>query len=129
MQSESVINVSRRRFLINSAAVGAGLTLGVYLPGCGRKPETTTEAAKTAMPTAVESTTAQEFNAFVRVSPDNSVTVIIKHLEMGQGTYTGLATIVADEMDASWEQIHVESAPANQELYKNLFWGAQGTCW
>jgi len=127
MQSESVINVSRRRFLINSAAVGAGLTLGVYLPGCGRKSETTTEAAKTVMPTAVESTTAQEFNAFVRVSPDNTVTVIIKHLEMGQGTYTGLATIVADEMDASWEQIQVESAPANQELYKNLFWGAQGT--
>jgi isoquinoline 1-oxidoreductase beta subunit len=109
--------------------VGTGLTLGVYLPGCGRKQQPATET-ETAAPTgqgAVESATELEFNAFVRVSPDNTVTVVIKHLEMGQGTYTGLATIVADEMDAAWEQVRTESAPANAQLYKNLFWGAQGT--
>jgi isoquinoline 1-oxidoreductase beta subunit len=126
MQKDQLINVSRRRFLVNSATVGAGLTLGLYLPGCGRKQETPAEQVSTPRATT-ESVAEQEFNAFVRVSPDNKVTVIIKHLEMGQGTYTGLATIVADEMDAAWDQIQVESAPANAELYKNLFWGAQGT--
>jgi len=126
MQKDQLINVSRRRFLVNSATVGAGLTLGIYLPGCGRKQESPAEKVSTPQ-TTPESASEQEFNAFVRVSPDNKVTVVIKHLEMGQGTYTGLATIVADEMDAAWDQIQVESAPANAELYKNLFWGAQGT--
>ncbi|MEW8585313.1 MAG: molybdopterin cofactor-binding domain-containing protein, partial [Candidatus Thiodiazotropha sp.] len=58
----------------------------------------------------------------------NQVTVISKHLEMGQGTYTGLATLVAEELDAAWEQVKVVGAPANAKRYRNLFWGeAQGT--
>ena len=68
-----------------------------------------------------------EANAFVRIAPDNTVTVIIKHLEMGQGVYTGLPTIVAEELDADWSQMRAESAPANAELYKNLAFGMQGT--
>ncbi len=67
-------------------------------------------------------------NAFVRIGPDNTVTVIVKHLEMGQGTYTGLPTLVAEELDADWSQIRVEGAPADASRYNNLFWGpAQGT--
>ncbi|KPJ93681.1 MAG: twin-arginine translocation pathway signal protein, partial [Gammaproteobacteria bacterium SG8_11] len=127
MQKDQVINISRRRFLVGTASVGAGLTLGVYLPGCGRKPETPIEQTTTMEPESTDPSVDLQFNAFVRVSPNNEVTIVIKHLEMGQGTYTGLATIVADEMDASWDQVEVESAPANAQLYKNLFWGAQGT--
>ncbi|HVY22298.1 MAG TPA: xanthine dehydrogenase family protein molybdopterin-binding subunit [Steroidobacteraceae bacterium] len=67
-------------------------------------------------------------NAFIRITEDNIVTVISKHLEMGQGTYTGLATIVAEELDADWSQVRVEGAPANAKLYANLQWGgSQGT--
>ncbi|MGW8310895.1 MAG: molybdopterin cofactor-binding domain-containing protein [Thiogranum sp.] len=67
-------------------------------------------------------------SAFVRVGSDDSVTVIAEHLEMGQGTWTGLATGVAEELDAAWEQVRVEAAPADSELYNNLFWGkVQGT--
>jgi isoquinoline 1-oxidoreductase beta subunit len=66
-------------------------------------------------------------NAFVRIGTDGSVTIIAKHLEMGQGTYTGLATILADELDADWAQVRVESAPANAQLYANLAFGMQGT--
>jgi len=66
-------------------------------------------------------------NAFVRIAPDNTVTVMIKHLEMGQGVYTGLPTIVAEELDAAWSQMRAEHAPANAELYKNLAFGMQGT--
>ncbi|MDX2224469.1 MAG: xanthine dehydrogenase family protein molybdopterin-binding subunit [Rhodospirillaceae bacterium] len=56
-------------------------------------------------------------NAFVRVDADSMVTVIIKHLEMGQGVYTGLATIVAEELDADWSQVQVETAPADASRY------------
>ncbi len=66
-------------------------------------------------------------NAFVRIAPDNTVTVIVKHLEMGQGVYTGLPTIVAEELDADWSQMRAESAPANTALYANLAFGMQGT--
>src|SRR3546814_16024890 len=52
-------------------------------------------------------------NAFIRVAPDNTDTVLIKHIEMGQGTFTGLATLVAEEMDADWRQIRAEHAPAD----------------
>ena len=64
----------------------------------------------------------------MRIGTDDSVTVIVKHLEMGQGTYTGLPTLVAEELDARWEQVRAEGAPADAERYNNLFWGpTQGT--
>src|SRR5579863_9436264 len=66
-------------------------------------------------------------NAFLRIGADNSVTVIAKHLEMGQGAYTGIATIVAEELDADWSQVRVESAPADAKRYANLAMGIQGT--
>jgi isoquinoline 1-oxidoreductase beta subunit len=67
-------------------------------------------------------------NAFVRIAPDSSVTVICKHLEFGQGIYTGLATLLAEELDADFSQIKVESAPADPTRYNNLSWGqVQGT--
>lgn len=137
-------NISRRRFLITSIASGAGLTLGMYLSGCERNPDSTLdskndstqEATKaTPLPGAAEESALSdkpvllfEPNAFIRIDSANKVTVIIKHLEMGQGTYTGLATLVAEELDAAWEQIRVESAPADASKYNNLFWGPrQGT--
>ncbi|MHB8741917.1 MAG: xanthine dehydrogenase family protein molybdopterin-binding subunit [Sulfuricaulis sp.] len=109
-------NFTRREFLKVSAAVGGGLLIGFYIPG-------RLQAAVTG--------NAAEFvpNAFLRIAPDNTVTVIVKHLEMGQGVYTGLPTIVADELDADWDQIRVESAPADVTRYANLAWGGtvQGT--
>src|SRR5712692_7171596 len=101
-------NVSRRDFLKASG----GLLLAVALPTKG--------FAQTQAVFAP--------NAFIRIAPDNTVTVIVKHLEMGQGTYTGLPTLVAEELDADWSQIRVEGAPADASRYNNLFWGpAQGT--
>ncbi|HYL71672.1 MAG TPA: molybdopterin cofactor-binding domain-containing protein, partial [Candidatus Dormibacteraeota bacterium] len=57
---------------------------------------------------------------FVRIDPDNTVTVFSKHLEAGQGVWTGLPAIVAEELDAAWEQMRVESAPAQVPVYQNL---------
>jgi isoquinoline 1-oxidoreductase beta subunit len=67
-------------------------------------------------------------NAFVRIGSDNRVTVISKHLEMGQGSYNGLATVLAEELDADWSLVRVESAPADAKRYANLNMdGVQGT--
>ena len=110
-------NLSRRRFLQGSA----GLTLGFCLP---------VVAAAAAGKSGLVDASAATFepNAFLRIGADNSVTVLSKHLEMGQGTYTGLATILADELDADWNHVRVEGAPADAKRYNNTFWGpAQGT--
>ena len=62
-------------------------------------------------------------NAFVRIAPDGAVTVIAKHIEFGQGVYSGLATILAEELDADWESVRVEAAPSDASRYNNLFFG------
>src|SRR4029077_3661702 len=105
---------SRRAFLKTAVATAAGLTIGFHWSGPLSR---------------ALADTSKDFapNAFLRIAPDNSVTVIAKHLEMGQGTYTGLATIVAEELDADWAQIRVESAPADASKYANLAFGMQGT--
>ncbi|NJN46487.1 MAG: xanthine dehydrogenase family protein molybdopterin-binding subunit [Candidatus Competibacteraceae bacterium] len=113
------INSGRRAFLKTGVAVTAGLTLGFHLPaGMMRRAAASAETATPFVP-----------NAFLRITPDNMITVLIKHLEMGQGVYTGLPMLVAEELEADWQQIKVESAPADLNLYANLSWGgaAQGT--
>ena len=110
---------TRRQFLASSA----GLVIGLSLPLKGRAQS----GAAAVMSSGETAEGSFAPNAFVRIAPDNTVTFICKHIEFGQGPYTGLATLVADEMDASWDQMRVESAPANNELYRNLFFGLQGT--
>lgn len=113
--TENVVNLSRRRFL----QAGGGLALGLMLPPLMRSGEATAASA------AAE---AFEPNPFIIITPDNKVTVLSKHLEMGQGTYTGLATLIAEELEASWEQVKVIGAPANANRFNNLFFGPmQGT--
>jgi isoquinoline 1-oxidoreductase beta subunit len=108
----TVQGLSRRLFLIRSAQAGAGLTLGMSISG---------------QLLAAGEATDFEPNAFVTIHPDNTVVITIKHLEMGQGTYTGLATIVAEELDADWSQIKAVAAPANTKKYANLAMGLQLT--
>ena len=66
-------------------------------------------------------------NAFVHIAPDDTVTVIVKHIEFGQGPLTGLATLVAEELDADWAQVRGALAHADDTLYANLAFGMQGT--
>src|SRR5262249_42739929 len=113
--SRTSFDLTRRRFLEAGAVAGVGLLIGFRL----RRGRGVAEAAEPA--------DAWEPNAFIRIAPDDTVTVIAKHTELGQGAYTGLATIVAEELDADWSQVRVESAPADQERYKNLRTGAQLT--
>lgn len=109
--------LTRRRLLQAGAASGLGLVIGFHLPGATRSPAKKGDKAAAFAP-----------NAFLRIAPDNTVTIIAKHFEMGQGTYTGLATILAEELDADWSQMRAESAPADATRYNNLLFGqAQGT--
>lgn len=122
MNKDNQSGLSRRSFVVGTAAVGVGLTVGVYL---NRRDSSTRISAVDE--TAGHVDLEWDPQAFVHVSTDSRVTVFSKHTEMGQGIYTGLATIVAEELDATWEQMHVEAAPANTELYMNLHWGEQAT--
>lgn len=111
------IKASRRSFLKGAGAASLGLVIGFNFDPrniAGR---------------AMAAPAAAEFapNAFIRITPDNVVTVLCKHLEMGQGPFTGFATIIADELDASHDQIRVEHAPADVTKYANSAFGAQGT--
>jgi isoquinoline 1-oxidoreductase beta subunit len=67
------------------------------------------------------------FGPFVRIARDGGVTVVSKHIEFGQGSHAGLAALVAEEMDADWNTVKVEQAPANAKVYANLGQGVQGT--
>ena len=100
---------TRRQFMLSAAAGVLTVSLA---------PSMVSGAAKAASPYAAD---------FLEVAADGTITVIAKHFEMGQGTTTGLATIVAEELGADWNNVIVRWAPADVKRYQNIFWGAQGT--
>ncbi|MGX1499753.1 isoquinoline 1-oxidoreductase beta subunit [Labrenzia sp. MBR-25] len=101
---------TRRSFLKISAGTVGGLVLAMNLP------RATASAAE-----------GEFIQPFVHIRPDNTVVVLSKHFDMGQGTASGLCSLVADELDASWEQVTVEFAPSNPQVYANSLFGVQGT--
>ena len=115
---DAAIPSTRREFLKAAGSTTAiALTIAFEWVGAARRAMATPAAPSAFAP-----------NAFVRIGSDNSVTVIAKHLEMGQGSYTGIATVLSDELDADWSLVRVESAPADAKRYANLAFGTmQGT--
>ncbi|GGK22394.1 xanthine dehydrogenase family protein molybdopterin-binding subunit [Salinarimonas ramus] len=106
--------------LTRRGVLAGGLTLGLALALGGKR-------ARAAGPVGTFDPPATP-NAFVTIAPDDSVTVTVKHLDMGQGVSTGLPTFVADELDADWSQMRFAFAPADAATYANLAWGpVQGT--
>ncbi len=111
-----IINVSRRDFVKASALLGGGLVLGIYLPGCKRASEPETKQEKPFIP-----------NAFIRIGSDDTVTIIVNKSEMGQGVYTSLPMLIAEELEVDWKNIRIEPAPVRPE-YNHTQWGSiQGT--
>lgn len=104
---------TRRAFLKLSTGALGGFMIGAVVPHR----------------TSAQSTGADHGMAtpFVHITPDNRVIVLSKHLDKGQGAATGLATLVAEELDAAADQVEAEHAPSNPELYKNFLFGIQGT--
>jgi isoquinoline 1-oxidoreductase subunit beta len=93
------VNVSRRGFLAGAAAGTAGLLISFYVPNVVRA------APKAAQPLPSP-------NAFLRIGSDSTVTVLLAHSEMGQGIWTGLAMLIAEELDCDWSKVRSEHAPA-----------------
>ncbi len=108
-----------RRAVLKGAAGAAGLVIGFRF----------TPRGFAAQALAAEAGNPGDFepNAFIRIAPDSTVTILCKHIEFGQGPFTGFATIIADELDARPDQIKVEHAPADVKKYANLLFGIQGT--
>jgi isoquinoline 1-oxidoreductase beta subunit len=105
---------SRRTFLVTSAAAGGGLLLGVYLPrSIGAKAQV---ADETFAP-----------NAFLRIRPDDSITLIMPQVEMGQGTYTSMPMLIAEELEVDLAKVILEAAPPSDKLYANPLLGFQVT--
>src|SRR5678816_3984538 len=107
---------SRRDVLVVSATLAGG----ALLVGCS--PNLMGDAMSLGARTSVG-----PFGPFLKCSPDGWVTVVSKHIELGQGNHAGLAAIAAEELDADWTKVRVEQAPAVAKLYANLGMGVQGT--
>jgi len=108
---------TRREFLKTSAVSGGGLLIALQLPGCAKRPE----AVALGLPTV-----PVQPNAWLRIGPDGGITFLSDKSEMGQGVYTSLTTLIAEELEVPVESIHVEAAPAGAE-YPNTLLGAQVT--
>jgi isoquinoline 1-oxidoreductase subunit beta len=108
--------LTRRSFLRASALSGAGLVVAFHVPRKARAAEDVPPAAKGLPPP----------NAFLRVAPDESVTVLLAHSEMGQGIWTTLAMLVAEELECEWSRVRVEHAPA-APIYAHTAFGMQMT--
>src|SRR5580704_16713434 len=109
--------LSRRNFIVGSTvAAGGGLALGFHLPlGIG------TAAAQSA------AAAGAEVNAWVVVKPDDTCVIRIARSEMGQGTRTGLAQLVAEELECDWKKVATESITPGQNLSRKRVWGEMGT--
>ena len=102
-------SLSRRQFLGQSAAVGSGLVIAISAPW--------------SMEATAQSSQPAEVNAWVVVRPDDSVVIRIARSEMGQGTLTGLAQLVAEELDCDWAKVTTEYPTPGQNLARNRVWG------
>jgi isoquinoline 1-oxidoreductase beta subunit len=112
-RSQSANRLSRRRFLQAGAAAGGGLMLSLSLPFAGGE----AEAAGSFAP-----------NAFIRIDPDGQIVLTMPYVEMGQGTYTAIPMLIAEELEVELSQVRVEHAPPDEKLYGNpLLGGLQAT--
>jgi isoquinoline 1-oxidoreductase beta subunit len=103
--------------------IGATLSGGALLVGCSPSP------ASLAGPLSLGAKKIDfgPFGAFIKITADGWVTVMNKHQDMGQGNHAGLAAIIAEELDADWDKVKVEFAPANAKVYANTMFGLQLT--
>ncbi|HET8564466.1 MAG TPA: xanthine dehydrogenase family protein molybdopterin-binding subunit [Candidatus Binatia bacterium] len=111
----STLQMERRKFLKFSLAASGGLLIGLYLPGKSKRAFAQKQSTSVFMP-----------NAFVRIGSDERVTVIVNHSEMGQGVYTALPMLLAEELDADWNKIGFEAAPVDPK-YNHPVFGMQVT--
>jgi isoquinoline 1-oxidoreductase beta subunit len=110
--SGAYADLSRRNFLVNTAVAGSGLVLSLSLPfGQGK---------------AVGNDSFVP-NAFIRIGTDGQIVLTMPYVEMGQGTYTSIPMLIAEELEVGLKQVRIEHAPPNEKLYANPLLGVQAT--
>lgn len=105
------VSLSRRNLLKAGAAAGGGLVLGIALPG---------RPARAKGPGFYP-------DAFIRITPDDTITLVMHKVEMGQGTYTSMPMLIAEELEVDLAQVRLEHAPPDDALYYEPFFGVQET--
>ena len=108
--------VSRRKFLVTGTAAGGGLALGLHVPGLSG-----------ALAQKVLGAEGDEVGAWVFIRPNDDVVIRIARTEMGQGTLTGLAQLVAEELECDWKKVKTEMPTPGQNLARNRIWGDMST--
>jgi isoquinoline 1-oxidoreductase subunit beta len=106
--------VSRRTFIQAGAVAGGGLMLSLALPVAGGEAEAANAGAFAP-------------NAFIRIDGDGQIVLTMPYVEMGQGTYTSIPMLIAEELEVSLKQIRLEHAPPNEKVYANPLLGVQAT--
>ncbi len=104
--------LDRRSFLVGAAAAGGGLALGIAIPDAAR---------------AAGATSSAEINCWVVIAPDDTVTIRIARAEMGQGALTGLAMLVAEELECDWAKVRTEFVGPAANLRRDRIWGDMST--
>ena len=116
-------NTSRRDFIIKGTMLGGGLMLGI-----GALPDLAFAQAGTKYdPNTPLQAGEAEVNAWVSIKPDDTVYIRIARSEMGQGTRTGLAQLVTEELECNWKKVKTQSATPGQSLARKRVWGEHGT--
>src|SRR6188768_3511023 len=105
-------NLSRRGFLASAATAGGGLLLSLTLPFGQSDAMASADFAP---------------NAFIRIASDGQIVLTMPYVEMGQGTYTSIPMLIAEELEVELEQVRLEHAPPNEKLYANPLLGVQAT--
>jgi len=108
------LDITRRNFIVSTAAAGGGMMLGFYLPSAAQAANIANNPWE--RPTAKD---GQEINAWLVIDPDGTVTVRVAQSEMGEGIFTSLPMIVAEELQADWKAIKAEYADANRHIKNN----------
>jgi isoquinoline 1-oxidoreductase subunit beta len=109
-------NLSRRKFIISTVVASGGLAVGMKVP-----------FVQTAQAQSAAASAGAEVNNWVLIKPDDSVVIRVARAEMGQGTHTGLAQLVAEELDCDWKKVTVEPITAGQNHATKRSWGDMST--
>ena len=119
------MSMTRRAFLRATALAGGGFALGFVLPGFTREQKRLAITGQTAAAPEAEKGTFEP-NAWIRITPDDVVTIVVDKSEMGQGVLTSIPMLIAEELDADWDRMQLVQAPAN-EVYANPLLGMMAT--
>jgi isoquinoline 1-oxidoreductase subunit beta len=111
--------ISRRQFVVRSAAAGAGLVIGVQFPTPCAAAQENSRAKKKAGP--------NPFDAYIHIKPSGQISLIVAKSEMGQGIKTGLAMLLAEEAALDWKSVSVEQAETRPDLYAHMGTGGSGS--